>query len=940
VSADDLLLFCLDLTDRHWAVGDAIHHPTLGIGELLSGREGYLRAKFSTAEATFTDHDELQLIPDAAEGNWSLVSFAEATSWRDEFIKARELAKTEGLRRERLKVRIKSLLEDGDVEQADRLYRDSCQGWWATTEFDAIRNRANFVKEFVSVYRRSNLSELDAWFEAQTEKYGLTVHEFVTLKVSKVDRILKSMKVTLDDEQLRANAYPENRLLITARAGSGKTRTLCAKAALSIQDEGLYPDQVLILAFNKAAAATVKKRLEAGGQVKDYRNARTFHSLAYQLVKPRKKLLFDAGGEPSAREQSRFAQRMLHRIMNPAFKESMVEFFRQELEQVEGFGRDLAPNDYAIFRRSLEHVSLKGERVKSSGEKIIADFLFEHGIDYRYEKVWAWKVDFLDGSVYRPDFSIVQGGHDYVLEHWAIDPDDPRAAVPERWMVTTRSYRNQITAKRAFWLSRSMELLETHAALLLSGREAFEHHLRGVLDSQGIKCQRLSREEIVKRVFENDFAISRMAELFLQFIQRSKKKGWSADQVFQVTSATPDPEPRARLFHNLALRAYREYEAMLAEESSMDFDDLLAQATQEVMDRGDGLKMHLGEGKMLALSELRWIMLDEYQDFSELYFRMLEAILKVNPRIRLIAVGDDWQAINAFAGAELRFFYEFGSYFPKSSSTGVATNYRSDSLVVTAGNKLMAGRGMPAEQSRTSSGVIQVLNTKDVWIEFREGNAFKKERDADAIFLPARKDGQGPTESMQKLAQALKLCVQKIQGLNWLASPPERAMVLARTGNVYGVELAEFRRMLVHALAKTVNIPAEGLEPHISALTAHGAKGQEAHTVFILDATHRQFPKVHPDNLLFRPFGVTPMTVLDEERRLFYVAMTRAEHRLFALTESGEESPYLYALDPNVPGGVHPRAKQPSKPQGLGELASRIEAQIAATPVSMKEARS
>jgi DNA helicase-4 len=152
------------------------------------------------------------------------------------------------------------------------------------------------------------------------------------------------MGLTLDHEQLCANARPENRLLITARAGSGKTRTLCAKAALSIQDEGLYPDQVMILAFNKAAALTVKQRLEEGGLIKDYRNARTFHSLAYQLVKPRKKLLFDAGGEPSKRDQSRFAQRMMQRILNPAFKEAMVDFFRQELEQIEDLGPRLATN--------------------------------------------------------------------------------------------------------------------------------------------------------------------------------------------------------------------------------------------------------------------------------------------------------------------------------------------------------------------------------------------------------------------------------------------------------------------------------------------------------------------------------------------------------------------------------------------------------------------
>jgi hypothetical protein len=60
-----------------------------------------------------------------------------------------------------------------------------------------------------------------------------------------------------------------------------------------------------------------------------------------------------------------------------------------------------------------------------------ADFLFEHGIEYRYERPWVWKADFLDGSVYRPDFSIVHGGYDYILEHWAIEPEEPNFEASE-----------------------------------------------------------------------------------------------------------------------------------------------------------------------------------------------------------------------------------------------------------------------------------------------------------------------------------------------------------------------------------------------------------------------------------------------------------------------------------------------------------------------------
>lgn len=856
---------------------------------------------------------------------WPISEFEAAHSRCIQAIEARKAALREQReleRREKLKSRVVALVDAENYTEADRLHSKSCQGWWPLNDYETLKHHAMYALRFADLYRNSSLAELDNFFKKHRSVVNLPVDDYVALKLPKVDRTLRAMGMTLDHEQLCAVARPEDRLLITARAGSGKTRTLCAKAALSIHDEGLYPDQVMILAFNKAAASTVKKRLETSGQVINYCNARTFHSLAYQLVKPRKKLLFDAGGEPSKRDQSRFAQRMMQRILNPAFKEAMVDFFRQELEQIQDLGRDLPPNEYMIFRRSLELVTLDGKRVKSNGEKYIADFLFEHGIEYRYERPWAWKADFLDGSVYKPDFSIVHGGYDYILEHWAIEPDNPAARLPSHWTVTTNQYKAQITAKREFWRGHSMELLETHTGMLRQGRAGFEEQLKKILVAQGIFCQRLPQREIVRRVFENDFAISRMAELFLQFIQRAKKRGWSVDHLAGVIAKNPDSPPRARLFHNLALRAYREYEAMLLEEGAMDFDDLLAQAADEVATRGASLSIHLGDGKMLPLKALRWILLDEYQDFSELYFRMLDSILKVNPGIRLVAVGDDWQAINAFAGADLKFFNQFSQFFPESSAIGVTTNYRSDSLVVNAGNRLMAGKGPPAQRSRSAAGKIQVCNIHDVWIEFRAGDTYLQERVADSAFLLKSSEGKRPSPSMEKLAKAVKLCAQKIG-----ETPDQKVMLLARSGAVYGLELASFRQLLLTALEKTLQLPVKKMELLISAMTAHGSKGQEAHTVIILDATQRQFPKVHPDNLLFRPFGVTPKAVLDEERRLFYVAMTRAEHRLIVLTEKGEQSPYLYALESNASDSFHADNSLIESPP-MSDLSLRIRSRL------------
>jgi DNA helicase-4 len=590
----------------------------------------------------------------------------------------------------------------GDLILARKTYEDHCADWWTLTDYEQALCNEVLARQFVTLLKGGPLHAIDRFFIEHLYDQ-LSDHELARLKLPLLRLHLDKLGVTADAEQELAIASPCRNVQITARAGSGKTRTLAARAALSITDEKLNPDQVLILAFNKSAAAEIKARVQKLLNGIDYVNTRTFHSLAHQLAKPENKILFDKGGSVSTKEQSQFAQRMLRRILNPAFQEEMVRFFREEMEQIESIGRDLPPEDYFIFRRSLEHVTLggqwvrasgekvvtNGERVKSKGEKFIADFLFEHDVSYRYERAWMWKTPFLDGTTYKPDFSIVANGYDYILEHWAFNPDDPNAELPAYWSQTAEQYSQQIQAKRQFWASKNITLLETHAGMLANGRQAFEELLKSILERADIRCTRLAEAEIVKRVFQNDFMISRMAGMFIKFIQRSKNRGWSPDKLAEILKTSKEIEPRTKTFHRLALRAYREYELMKQEESAIDFDDLLLEATKAVVLQGANATIHLGAGRTIALADIKWILLDEYQDFTRLFFQMLEAVLTACPGIRVVAVGDDWQAINSFAGAELTFFQDFAKFFPGGATVGITTNYRSGRNIVTAGNRVL-----------------------------------------------------------------------------------------------------------------------------------------------------------------------------------------------------------------------------------------------------------
>ena len=240
----------------------------------------------------------------------------------------------------------------------------------------------------------------------------------------------------------------------------------------------------------------------------------------------------------------------------------------------------------------------------------------------------------------------------------------------------------------------------------------------------------------------------------------------------------------------------------------------------------------------------------------------------------------------------------------------------------------MGERGTPALSTKEFDGEIDLVFVDKIWPE------------DDSIYLEvaSTEREQGRRNVDYKLARALKACADYIvksiygnpkQGLSWMP----QVLVLARTGRAYNVTLADFRDRLIRVLKGRSDLPkiANGPGKHpgyddddrgpIEVMTAHKAKGKEAHTVIVLEATTDQFPLAHADNQLYRPFGITEEDMLAEERRLFYVAITRAENRLMLLTETGRESPYVKEMmsrdreNPSVSNG--------SKPN-LGEFASRV----------------
>lgn len=763
-------------------------------------------------------------------------------------------------------------------------------------QFRIELEKENFIKKLEVLFSQKNFNAAD---QAFLESTVLNETEYLRVKSKYLANALEpyGKDAQVNDEQAVALAHFNNRLLVKARAGSGKTRLLTAKTLLLVDFEAVHPDHILIMAFNRDAANTVKtriKELAKTNQTKAFENARTFHSLAHQIVQPSGKLLFDNKGDFVRKEFSEFVQAIFREIATPDFSVRLYEFFRREMMSVQRSGALMNDKEYYLHIRNQRYSTLRGEKVKSIGEKFIADFLFEHNLGYAYEKDYIW-----NGRIYHPDFSLFINGDEFIIEHWGIDENDPDKSAPETWDRGWDGYHEEMQEKRAYWDERSegnekknFILIETSVVDMKNGRAAFEDILKSRLVSQGIVCKKLPERELIQKVFR--MQIDRMTNLLVQFILKAKKRRWNAAETRKQVSLFSNTNAKTRFFLELGCMVYEAYETKI--QGKIDFDELVNQAVQRIHSSKANILIPIDgtSSRQLNLSNLEWLLIDEYQDFSPLFYDLVDAIQTYNPKLKIVCVGDDWQAINSFAGSDLSYFNEYQTFFPNAGVVPLTTNYRSKSAIVETGNQIMQGNGDAGKALRNNNGGnVYIDDIEEVKLPYRNGDKVENNPDIRYLFFDKSQDGSEKLRSNGfMVGRYLKACHKIISNEKHRS---KSFVILTRNNQVYGIDLTDFLVKLKSILAQQL----DDTKPSVKISTVHSFKGLEADCVILLQACQGYFPSIHPDNKLFEVFGQTEKSVLDEERRLFYVAVTRARENLFILTENSRRSDFLSSMRSN-----------------------------------------
>ena len=718
------------------------------------------------------------------------------------------------------------------------------------------RERLEKEKSLASLQNLFEDKFLDADLVYEKQYSGIIPRkEYEVEKTRFVQSWIKDKTETdLDGEQSAAIASYGKHVQVIARAGSGKTTTLVNRAIFLQRHCRIPPNQLILLAFNRKAAEEIKERLEKyfGGSTP---HVMTFHALAYAIVHPEEALLYDDPASNSL-AKSRSLQYVIDDFLrDPKFKDEirllMLEHFRTDWEKIVSGGYDLGKSELLEYRRSLPNVSLRGEYLKSHGEKLIADFLFEYDIPYQYERNYWW-----NGVNYRPDFTVfLTSGSGLIVEYFGLrgDPD----------------YDELTEDKRKYWRqNRSWKLVEIIPSDVSVGRDLFFNNFKQILEKNGVRCSPLTEDEIWDKIKER--AIDRFTSTAVGFIQRCRKLSLTPEQLTDIVDSRTDLSPVEKQFLRIAQHLYGAYLGRLSATGEEDFDGLMQRAAGAIREGQSIFERKSGKGDLL---DIRYMFIDEYQDFSDLFLKLVQAIRSQNDRIEFFCVGDDWQAINGFAGSDLQFYENFQHYFSPSSELYISTNYRSSKSIVALGNALMDGFGKPAVASKSDHGTILFGNLE----EFNPSDREKERHNGDEI-----------TPAVLRLVSNLLSTEKNVVLLS-------RKNTLPWYINYDAVQSRKKNGLDAYCDLMRSYFPEE-LRSRISTSTAHKYKGLQNDAVIVVDAVLRSYPLIHPDWIFTRVLGDDIEKIISEERRLFYVALTRAVETLIILTEQKNISPFLQGI--------------------------------------------
>ena len=640
----------------------------------------------------------------------------------------------------------------------------------------------------------------------------------------------------LSVEQSNAVIAFDNRVQVVAAAGSGKTSVMVARAAYAVHRGFIAPDRILLLAFNKAAAdelqERVQQRLSAAGIESTNIRASTFHSFGLDVIgkktgaKPRPASWLESGRDTAVIQE--IVDQL--RDSSPEFRYKW-DLFRLLFANLASTPDGGDHDHYDRETRETGYKTFDGKYVRSHGERLIANWLYLSGVKYEYEHQYVHRTASPDHSQYRPDFYYPSA--DLWHEHWALDRDGKAPA-------QFHGYAEGIEWKRETHKKFGTKLIESTWAEIVYGSGLVD--LESQLQDNGIKTDWNPDRPIDGNQTVRPEQMCRLIRTFMSHIKSSKLDQNSIQNRLSTTHAHLDGT-RTSIFLDIYWPVQKEWDRRLREEEFVDFEDMLSLAADILENKEYEAPYDL-------------ILVDELQDASQARGRLVRGLIN-RPDKYLLAVGDDWQSINRFAGADISVMTDFHNMFGSGPRLELTTTFRCTQRICDVSSQFVS------------------QNPKQLKKKVRSFHT-----DAGEPVLLIRDDN--PEQAIEKYLWRLseKLSVEK-------------------TTNTYGKKptvdlLGRYRHdkeLIPKRLPSNLDIRFR---------TIHSAKGLEADYVVILNVKSGVygFPStIADDQVLDLAMSEGDTFEHAEERRLFYVALTRARHQAVIISQPGMESPFVVELN-------------------------------------------
>ena len=698
-----------------------------------------------------------------------------------------------------------------------------------------------------------------------------------------LDNILKSVdpEVVLDEDQRKVILTDEDYCLVIAGAGAGKTTTVAAKVKYLVDKKGIDPSQILVVSFTNKAVNELKDKIQDALGVPC--PIATFHSTGNAIIhknSPDEKLnIVDSS-------KLYFVIRDYFRgsiMQNESVVNKLIMFFASyfdapyEGDDLNGFFNNIAKANYSTMRSDLEDfkrevidartkksVTIQNEILRSHQEVEIANFLYLNNLDYEYEPPYQYQIEF-SRKPYTPDFVIYQGNKMTYIEHFGITENGENDRYSK---YEIERYKKAVNDKILLHKKHGTSLIYTFSAY--NDRRTLISHLKEELEKKGFELKPRSNKEVMEMLVagEENRYTRKLVNLICRFISNFKVNGYNADDFNRMYHSTQNV--RSRLFLDICHDCYLEYDRWLKENNAVDFEDMINESARLLREVKE----------MKKKLDFKYVIVDEYQDISRQRFDLTKALSEVTDA-KIIAVGDDWQSIYAFSGSDITLFTKFAEKMGYAKMLKIVRTYRnSQDVIDIAGNFIQKNSAQIEKRLLSEKRITDpvIIYTYDSTSKGPNGN-----RRSGVNYAVAHAVEVALTQLLEYKKQEGKV--------------PGTILLLGRYA-FDGDHLEKsglFEYINRGNKIKSVKYP----KLDITFMTAHSSKGLGFDDVIIVNGKNETygFPsKIEDDPVL--GFVIKGDSSIDyaEERRLFYVAMTRTKNRVFFVAPEQNPSEFLLEL--------------------------------------------